>query len=112
MTNTAAPRRPTAQAAGLVTPTETTKDFNSETDYTDKAKSSISSAKPTVNKAATIAGDEPEKAVKTVKQTYRDAKGTAQQNLGDIEGQIRENPVQATLIAAGVGFLVAMLLTR
>ncbi len=110
----AAPRRPTAHAAGLVTPTETTKDFNPRTDYTaDEANSGIGSVKPTVNKAATIAGDDgPENAVETVKQTYRDAKGAAQQNLGNIERQIREKPVQATLIAAGVGFLVAMLFTR
>jgi ElaB/YqjD/DUF883 family membrane-anchored ribosome-binding protein len=113
MSNAAAPRRPTAQAAGLVTPTETTEDFNPGSDYTaDKAKSGVGSAKPTVNKAATIAGDGSENAVETVKQAYRDAKGAAQQNLGNIERQIREKPVQATLIAAGVGFLAAMLFTR
>jgi ElaB/YqjD/DUF883 family membrane-anchored ribosome-binding protein len=50
--------------------------------------------------------------LETVKHTYHDAKDAAQQNLGDLERQIREKPVQATLIAAGVGFLVATLLTR
>jgi ElaB/YqjD/DUF883 family membrane-anchored ribosome-binding protein len=113
MTNTAAPRRPTAQAASLVTPTETVKEFNSGTEYAaDKAKSGIHEARSTVKNAANNARNGAENAVETVKQTYRDSKGAAQQNWGDIERQIREKPVQATLIAAGLGFLVATLLTR
>ena len=36
----------------------------------------------------------------------------AQSAVDDIEKQIREKPVQATLIAAGVGFLLGALLTR
>ncbi|MGO9487239.1 MAG: YqjD family protein [Rhodomicrobium sp.] len=41
-----------------------------------------------------------------------DVKETVRQNMGDIEKQIREKPVQATLIAAGVGFLLGALLSR
>jgi ElaB/YqjD/DUF883 family membrane-anchored ribosome-binding protein len=33
-------------------------------------------------------------------------------NMGDVEQQIREKPVQATLIAAFVGFLIGALVTR
>jgi ElaB/YqjD/DUF883 family membrane-anchored ribosome-binding protein len=113
MTNTAAPRRVTAQSAGPATPTDTIKDFNSGTDYTaDKAKSVIDNVEYTGKDAAKNATDGAEKAVEKVKQSYRDTIGEAQQNLGDFERQIRKNPVQATLIAAGVGFLVATLLTR
>jgi ElaB/YqjD/DUF883 family membrane-anchored ribosome-binding protein len=44
--------------------------------------------------------------------TLSDVKDKVQQNVGDIEQQIRDKPVQATLIAAGVGFLVGALLSR
>jgi ElaB/YqjD/DUF883 family membrane-anchored ribosome-binding protein len=33
-------------------------------------------------------------------------------NVGDVEQQIRDKPVQATLVAAGIGFLVGALLIR
>jgi ElaB/YqjD/DUF883 family membrane-anchored ribosome-binding protein len=97
-----------------VTPTPNeVKDFKSGTDYmADKAKSGVDAAKDTVKNAANEYGDKPDDAVETVKHTYRDAKDGAQQNFGDLERRIREKPVQATLIAAGVGFLVATLLIR
>ncbi len=41
-----------------------------------------------------------------------DVRQTVKDNMGDIEQQIRDKPVQATLIAAGVGFLIGALLTR
>jgi ElaB/YqjD/DUF883 family membrane-anchored ribosome-binding protein len=44
--------------------------------------------------------------------TFSDVKETVRQNMGDIEKQIREKPVQATLIAAGIGFLIGALITR
>ena len=37
---------------------------------------------------------------------------TVEENMGDIERQIREKPVQATIIAAGIGFLIGALITR
>jgi ElaB/YqjD/DUF883 family membrane-anchored ribosome-binding protein len=43
---------------------------------------------------------------------FADVKETVRQNMGDIEQQIRDKPVQATLIAAGIGFLIGALLTR
>jgi ElaB/YqjD/DUF883 family membrane-anchored ribosome-binding protein len=93
--------------------TETVKDFKSGTDYTaDKAKSGVDNAKSAVKNAANNVGDAAENAVETVKHTYHDAKDAAQQNLGDIAQQIRDKPVQATLIAAGVGFLIGTLLAR
>jgi ElaB/YqjD/DUF883 family membrane-anchored ribosome-binding protein len=44
--------------------------------------------------------------------SIEDMKETLRQNMGDVEKQIRAKPVQATLIAAGVGFLIGALLTR
>ncbi len=44
--------------------------------------------------------------------SFQDMKDSVRQNMGDIEKQIREKPVQATLIAAGVGFLIGALITR
>lgn len=100
--------------SNIVAPTPTAvKDINSGTDYTaDKSKAGVDNAKSAVKNAANNAGDAAESALETVKHTYHDAKDAAQQNLGDLGRQIREKPVQATLIAAGVGFLVATLLTR
>ena len=40
------------------------------------------------------------------------AQDQAKQRLGDIEKSIRKNPTQAALIAAGVGFLVGLVVTR
>jgi ElaB/YqjD/DUF883 family membrane-anchored ribosome-binding protein len=42
----------------------------------------------------------------------KDAKNSVAQNMGDIESQIRDKPVQAALAAAGIGFLIGALLTR
>jgi ElaB/YqjD/DUF883 family membrane-anchored ribosome-binding protein len=41
-----------------------------------------------------------------------DMRKTVEENMGDIERQIREKPVQATIIAAGIGFLIGALMTR
>lgn len=40
------------------------------------------------------------------------AQDQVKQKLGDIESSIRKNPTQAALIAAGVGFLVGLVITR
>ncbi len=44
--------------------------------------------------------------------TLSNVKDTVRQNMGDVERQIRAKPVQATLIAAGAGFLLGALLSR
>ncbi len=44
--------------------------------------------------------------------TLSEVKNTVRENMGDIERQIRAKPVQATLIAAGAGFLIGTLLSR
>lgn len=53
-----------------------------------------------------------EKLGSKAQDSFADVKETVRQNMGDIEKQIRGKPVQATLIAAGVGFLIGALLTR
>jgi ElaB/YqjD/DUF883 family membrane-anchored ribosome-binding protein len=84
-------------------------DIKSGTGYTaDKVKASPGNAQSASEKY-TAKADE---AVQTAKQTYQDVKDVVQQNVGGIERQIRDRPVQATLIAAGVGFLVGALLRR
>ncbi|KUO60556.1 MAG: hypothetical protein APF80_02545 [Alphaproteobacteria bacterium BRH_c36] len=40
------------------------------------------------------------------------AKETAEKNIGQIEKSIRKNPTQAALVAAGIGFVVGLVLTR
>jgi ElaB/YqjD/DUF883 family membrane-anchored ribosome-binding protein len=89
------------------------RDFKSGTDYTaGKAKQGIDDASSSVKDIANKYGEKAEQAVQYASQTYHDAKDVAQQNIGDLEQQIRERPVQAALIAAGIGFLVGALLTR
>ncbi len=53
-----------------------------------------------------------EKLGSKAQDSFADMKESVRQNMGDIEKQIRGKPVQATLIAAGVGFLIGALLTR
>ena len=44
--------------------------------------------------------------------SFADVRDTVRQNMGDIEKQIREKPVQATLVAAGLGFVIGALISR
>lgn len=81
-------------------------EMNATTDYAaDRGQSEIEELRRQVKELTDKYG--------TVAQhTFSDVKQTVRQNMGDIEQQIREKPVQATLIAAGVGFLIGALLTR
>jgi ElaB/YqjD/DUF883 family membrane-anchored ribosome-binding protein len=44
--------------------------------------------------------------------TAEDVQDKAMETLGDVEAAIRRNPSQAAVIAAGVGFLVGLILSR
>jgi len=44
--------------------------------------------------------------------SVEDIQDKAKEKVGDIEAAIRRNPSQAALIAAGVGFLVGLILSR
>ncbi len=92
---------------------DTISDFKSSTDYTaDRAKGGIDDARSTIKDAANQYGQKADDAIQSVQHTYEDVKKQAQQQMGDVERQIRDKPVQATLIAAGVGFLIGAILTR
>jgi ElaB/YqjD/DUF883 family membrane-anchored ribosome-binding protein len=41
-----------------------------------------------------------------------DVQDKAMEKLGDVEAAIRRNPSQAALIAAGIGFVVGLILSR
>jgi ElaB/YqjD/DUF883 family membrane-anchored ribosome-binding protein len=85
---------------------ESIHDINATTDYAaDKGQNEIEELRRQVK-------DLTEKYGSIAQNTISDVKEKVQQNVGDIEQQIREKPVQATLIAAGVGFLVGALLSR
>jgi ElaB/YqjD/DUF883 family membrane-anchored ribosome-binding protein len=85
---------------------DTIHDINSTTDYAaDKGQTEIEELRRQVK-------DLTDKYGSMAQHTLSDVKEKVQQNVGDIEQQIREKPVQATLIAAGVGFLVGALLSR
>ncbi len=85
---------------------ETIHDINATTDYAaDKGQTEIDELRRQVK-------DLTEKYGSIAQNTLNDVKDKVQRNVGDIEAQIREKPVQATLIAAGVGFLIGALLSR
>jgi ElaB/YqjD/DUF883 family membrane-anchored ribosome-binding protein len=81
-------------------------EMNATTDYAaDRGQSEIEELRRQVKDLTEKYGTMAQNTLSDVKQSVRD-------NVGDIEQQIREKPVQATLIAAGVGFLIGALLTR
>ena len=85
---------------------ETIHDINATTDYAaDKGQTEIEQLRQQVK-------DLTEKYGSMAQSKLSDVKEKVQQNVGDIEQQIRDKPVQATLVAAGVGFLVGALLSR
>ena len=85
---------------------DTIHDINATTDYAaDKGQTEIDDLRRQVK-------DLTDKYGSMAQNTLSDVKDKVQQNMGDIEQQIRNKPVQATLVAAGVGFLVGALLSR
>lgn len=44
--------------------------------------------------------------------TAEEVQDKAIEKLGDVQAAIRRNPTQATLVAAGIGFLVGLVLSR
>jgi ElaB/YqjD/DUF883 family membrane-anchored ribosome-binding protein len=74
---------------------ETTRDFKANTDY-----------------AANTGHAEIEELRRQIKDLTDTLGRSVRQNMGDVEQQIREKPVQAALVAAGVGFLLGALMTR
>lgn len=71
-------------------------------DSYDAIKSDISHLTETVKKLAT----------EQMGSAVEGAQDQVKQRLGDIESTIRKNPTQAALIAAGVGFLVGLVMIR
>lgn len=85
---------------------DTIRDINSTTDYVaNQGHSDIDDLRQQVKDLTDKYGSMAQDTMHNVKQTVKD-------NVGDIEHQIREKPVQATLIAAGVGFLIGALISR
>jgi ElaB/YqjD/DUF883 family membrane-anchored ribosome-binding protein len=72
------------------------------TDNYENLKSDIANLSTSVKKLAT----------EQVGSAVEGAQDQVKQKLGDIEASIRKNPTQAALIAAGVGFLVGLVITR
>lgn len=68
----------------------------------DTLKSDIASLASTVQK---LAGEQLGTAAEQVQDQ-------AAQKVNDLEAAIRRNPTQAAVVAAGVGFLIGLVLTR
>lgn len=88
---------------------DTIRDINTTTDYAaEHGHTDIEDLRRQVK-------DLTDKYGSMAQSTYRDMKESVMQNvpsMGDVERQIRDKPVQATLIAAGIGFLLGALISR
>jgi ElaB/YqjD/DUF883 family membrane-anchored ribosome-binding protein len=51
-------------------------------------------------------------AAEQIGTTSEDVQDKAMEKLGEVEAAIRRNPTQAALIAAGIGFVVGLILSR
>ena len=92
---------------------ELQKEEKSGTDTTaNRAKAGSDDASASIKDLTNKYGEKADEAVQYASQTYHEAKDVAQQPIGNFERQIRDKPVQAALIALGVGFVVGTLLTR
>ena len=81
-------------------------EMNATTDYAaNPAQSEIEQLRSQVK-------DLTDKYGSMAQSTISDVKETIGRNMGDVEQQIRDKPVQATLVAAFAGFLIGALLTR
>jgi ElaB/YqjD/DUF883 family membrane-anchored ribosome-binding protein len=86
--------------------TETMTDMNRTTDYAaDRSKQEIEELRQQVK-------DLTDKYGSKAAETLQEVKDTAKQRMGEFESMIREKPVQSTLIAAGIGFLIGAIVTR
>jgi len=86
--------------------TNPVKDMNATTDYT------AGQAQTEIEQLRTQIKDLTEKYGSMAHSTLSDVRQKVGRNMGDVEQQIRDKPVQATLIAAFVGFLIGALMTR
>jgi ElaB/YqjD/DUF883 family membrane-anchored ribosome-binding protein len=85
---------------------EAIQDLNAATDYAaSRGQGDIEELRRQVKELTEKYGSMAQDKLSEVKHTVR-------QNVGDVEQQIRDKPVQATLIAAGVGFLIGALFSR
>ncbi len=64
------------------------------------------------NDISNLADSVRQLASEKVGTTAGDVQVKAQEKLGELESMIRRNPSQSALIAAGVGFVVGLILSR
>src|SRR5262249_17052998 len=82
------------------------KDMNTTTDYAaGQTQSEIEQLRSQIKDLTDKYGSMAQSTLSNVKQKVGE-------NMGDVEQQIRDKPVQATLVAALVGFLIGALMTR
>jgi ElaB/YqjD/DUF883 family membrane-anchored ribosome-binding protein len=61
---------------------------------------------------ATLAASVKRLAAEQIGTSVEDVQDKAKEKVDDIEGAIRRNPTQSALIAAGVGFVIGLILSR
>jgi ElaB/YqjD/DUF883 family membrane-anchored ribosome-binding protein len=61
---------------------------------------------------ASLAASVKRLAAEQIGTSVEDVQDKAMEKVGDVEAAIRRNPTQAALIAAGIGFVVGLILSR
>jgi ElaB/YqjD/DUF883 family membrane-anchored ribosome-binding protein len=61
---------------------------------------------------ASLADSVKRLAAEQLGSSVEDVQDKAMEKIGDVEASIRRNPTQSALIAAGIGFVVGLILTR
>jgi ElaB/YqjD/DUF883 family membrane-anchored ribosome-binding protein len=90
---------------GLI-PMETTRDMKTATgDGASQGRSEVEELRRQLKDLKDRYGSQAEGRLRQAKQSVRE-------NLNDIELQVRDRPVQATLMAAALGFLIGALVSR
>jgi ElaB/YqjD/DUF883 family membrane-anchored ribosome-binding protein len=84
-------------------------DYSSQPSQTSAASDSYEAIKSDLSNLADTVKNLASEQLGAVAGTAQDQ---VKQKLGDFEASVRNNPTQAALIAAGVGFLVGLVMTR
>jgi hypothetical protein len=81
-------------------------------DELDELRAEVERLTTALEEAKALIGESIEEGAGTIREKAEDLGARAQEGWKELEKQIVENPVPSALIALGLGFLIARLLTR
>ena len=90
--------------------------YSSSSHSTDPSRSAASEVTDNVtalrDDIASLAQSVKRLAAEQIGTSVEDVQDKAMEKVGDLEATIRRNPTQSALIAAGVGFVLGLILSR